>query len=357
MIIVDAHEDIAFNALQYGRDYRLSTYEKRRLEADMTDGRGRVMLGLPDALAGRVAIAVGTLFVEPASHRMTGAGKTTVYRTPKEAYTQALAQMDYYQRLGDTNDRMRLVRTLAELDSVLATWGEGSADTDHVQGLIISMENADPIVEPRQFEEWYGRGVRAVGPAWAGTRYCGGTGQPGPLTALGHELLDVMMSFNVLLDLSHMAEAAYFEAVDRYDGAIIASHSNPRAFRDSDRHLSDVMIRRLAERDGVIGVVLFNHFLSENWSKGLPKDRVPLSIVLDVIDYICQLTGSIAHVGIGSDFDGGFGADQTPEELETVGDLGRIGEGLRTRGYSQADIEAVMGGNMLRKLRQVLPSA
>src|SRR5690606_9455364 len=119
----------------------------------------------------------------------------------------------------------------------------------HRQGLVLLMENADPILEPRQFEEWYERGVRIVGPAWEGTRYCGGTGQPGGLTAVGRELLEVMASFNAILDLSHMAEQSFLESLDLYEGILIASHSNPRRFRNTDRHLSDTMIRRLAERD------------------------------------------------------------------------------------------------------------
>jgi membrane dipeptidase len=135
----------------------------------------------------------------------------------------------------------------------------------------------------------------------------------------------------------------------------LASHSNPRHFVDGDRHLSDVMINRLAERDGVIGVVLYNRFLQQSWRSGDPKSHVSFARVLDVIDYICQLTGSAAHVGIGSDMDGGFGQEAIPEGVDTVADLWSIGAGLRERGYAVADVEAILSGNMLRKLRQVLP--
>jgi membrane dipeptidase len=235
------------------------------------------------------------------------------------------------------------------------TWETDKDILEHRQGLVLLMENADPILEPKQLEEWYDRGVRIVGPAWAGTRYSGGTGQPGPLTDLGRELLDNMVSMNALLDLSHMAEAAFLEAVDRYDGQIIASHSNPRHFVNSDRHLSDEMIRRLVERDGVMGIVLYNRFLKQGWLKTDGKSAVPLSIPLDAIDYVCQIAGSAAHVGIGSDFDGGFGAESIPDGIETVTDLWYIGEALRSRGYSEDDIAAILGGNMLRKLRQSLP--
>ena len=78
-------------------------------------------------------------------------------------------------------------------------------------------------------------------------------------------------------------------------------------------------------------------------------------MVLQVIDHVCQLTGSAAHVGIGSDLDGGFGAESAPQGIETVADLNAIGVGLAARGYGQDDIAAILSGNMLRQLRATLP--
>ncbi len=355
MIVVDAHEDIAYNALCFGRDYRRSALETRRLEqgTDTPQKAGIATVGLPDSMLGRVAVVFATLFVAPHTGKTDPWDKLS-YKDVGEAYKLAMAQMDYYQRLADESEKIQLIRNTSELDAVLATWEKDTPLAQRKQGLVILMENADPIIEPRQFEEWYERGVRIVGPAWKGTRYTGGTGEPGPLTKLGRELLEVMNSFHAVLDLSHMAEEAFLEAVDLYDGVLIASHSNPRKFRNTDRHLSDMMIRRLAERDGVMGIVLYNRFLSDNWSPGDRKSDVNLSVVLDAIDHVCQVTGSVAHVGIGSDFDGGFGVQSIPAELDTVMDLWSIGDALRGRGYSESDIEAVLSGNMLRKLRQAL---
>ncbi len=354
MIVVDAHEDIAYNAVVNGRDFLRSALDKRRDEAGKTTELATS--GLPDALKGRVALMFSTLFCAPAKGDANRWGATT-YSTPQQAYQIALKQMDYIQRMADESDQIRLVRTIHELDAVLATWEPGTIDGDHCLGLVTLIENADCILEPKQFEEWYERGVRLVGPAWQGTRYCGGTGDPGPLTSLGRELLEVMASFNAILDLSHMAEESFLESLERYEGVIIASHSNPRKFRTTDRHLSDDMIRQLAERDGVMGIVLFNNFLSNEFRFGDPKASVPLSVPLDAIDYVCQLTGSSAHVGIGTDFDGGFGSESIPEGLDTVADLWLLGDKLRERGYSEADVEAILGGNMLRKLRQALPAS
>ncbi len=358
MLIVDAHQDIAYNALCYGRDYRRSALETRWRETDpaVLKRRGSATIGLPDALLGRVGVVFGTLFVAPDDGDPSAPWAAFTYKTPQDAYRLALQQADYYERLADETDKVRLIRTATDLDAVIASWAAGTDIADHKQGLVCLMENADPIIEPRQFEEWYERGVRIVGPAWEATRYSGGTGQPGPLTALGYELLEVMASFNAILDLSHMAEKACLQALDVYPGVIIASHSNPRKFRNTDRHLTDAIIRQLAEREGVMGIVLYNRFLSDTWSSGDRKTDVPLSVVADAVDYVCQLTGSAAHVGIGSDFDGGFGMESIPDGLDTVTDLSKIGTLLSTRGYSPADVEAVMGGNMLRQLRRALPA-
>lgn len=356
MYIVDAHQDIAYNALCFARDYRQSALKKRRNEVgtDHPKRNGSVTTGLPEAIAGRIALVFATLFVAPKSKKPAGWDDMS-YTDIKTANKLAMQQMDYYQRITDEDDRLRLVQNEADLDAVLATWAADKPITERQQGLVILMENADPIIEPRQFEEWYEMGVRLVGPAWQATRYCGGTGQPGPLTDLGRELLEVMASFNVILDLSHMAEQSYLEAVDRYEGVIIASHSNPRKFCNTDRHLSDEMIRLLAERDGVIGVVMANQFLDGDWrGNGAHKHDVTLQRVTEIIDHICQTTGSAAHVGLGSDFDGGFGVESIPQEFDTVADLWQIKDALTTRGYETDDVSAILGGNMTRKLRESL---
>ncbi len=355
MIIVDAHQDIAYNAVSFKRDYALPAYKTRRQEPITKPPPGRATLGLPDALLGRVAVAFATLFIVPADSPFSDDQHEPRYRDAGEAHELALTQIDYYERMVGENERVRLIHTAADLDAVLATWADGTAITEHVQGLVLLMEGADPIQEPKRFEEWYERGVRIVGPAWKQTRYSAGTGEPGTLTPLGYELLETMMGLNAILDTSHLAERAFFQAVERYEGAIIASHSNPRKFRDSDRNLSDEMIRLLAERDGVMGIVLYNPFLHPTWRTGDNRSEVPFTTILDAIDHVCQVTGSAQHVGMGSDLDGGFGAESIPQGMDTVGDLWWITQGLARRGYTPTDIEAIAGGNFLRKLREALP--
>jgi membrane dipeptidase len=190
-----------------------------------------------------------------------------------------------------------------------------------------------------------------------GTRYCGGTSEPGPLTDLGRRLLDRMARHRMVLDTSHMAEDAFFDAIDRYQGPVIASHSNPRRFVDGDRHLSDDMIRALIARDGVIGHVPFNAFLVPGWrrSEGAPKDAADLSTIVRAIDHICDLAGNARHVGLGSDLDGGFGAEATPAGIDSVADLQKVVEALSDRGYADAEVAGIAHGNWLRVLRMSLP--
>ncbi|MCC6189435.1 MAG: membrane dipeptidase [Anaerolineales bacterium] len=357
-ILVDAHQDLAWNVLTFGRDYSRSALETRALE--QRDGlavqhNGSTLLGLPEYLQGQVAVIFATLFAAPARH-LSGAWDTQKYATPQEAHALAQAQLDVYHRLADENEAFELIGTRADLERVLAAW-VGPADGRRV-GLVPLMEGADPIREPPEAEAWMSRGVRIVGLAWSGTRYAGGTGEPGPLTPDGRRLLETMAAAGLILDLSHASDESFLEALDRFSGTVIASHANARAllkdFARPERLLSDEMIRRLAGAGGVIGVVPYNRFLKA-WQPGDGKAAVTLADVAAHIDHICQVTGSAAHVGLGSDFDGGFGVERTPAEIDTIADLQKLDGALRSRGYSPADVAGILGQNWIDLLRRGLP--
>ena len=351
MIIVDGHEDIAWNALVLGRDVLLSVSEVRRLEqgSDIPARDGIRMVGLPEWLAGGVAVVFGTIFAEPAKRAYP---KPHTYTTAEEAHTLAQAQLDYYHRLVDGCEQIMLVGTRADLDEVLVSQGTEKPQV----GIVPLMEGADPIREPAETEMWFERGLRLVGLSWVkGSCYAGGDGSPGSLTDDGRELLEVMAELGMVLDVSHLAEEAFTEAVERFEGRVVASHANPRARVPGRRQLTDAMIRRLAERDGVIGIVLYNTFLRPGWSKGDPRNAVTVADVVAAIDHVCQVVGDAAHVGLGSDFDGGFGAESAPLGIDTVADLGLVAPALGEMGYGDKEIAAVMGENWLRLLREALP--
>lgn len=358
-LIVDAHEDLAWNALTFGRDYTRSALDTRRAEANGSapQRNGHTLLGLPEYLSGQVALIGATLFVSPA--RSAFAWETESYFNADEAHHTANRQLDYYHRLTDEHEQFRLVGGRADLEQVLASWAGEDLGQRRV-GLVPLMEGADPIREPQEAEWWMERGVRIVGLAWAATRYSGGTGEPGPLTPEGRRLLDVMSELGLILDLSHASDESFLEALDRFQGTVIVSHANARAllkdFPRPERMLTDEMIQRVAEVGGVIGVVPFNRFLSARWQPADGKEAVTLAAVLDMIDHICQVTGSAAHVGLGSDFDGGFGVERAPAEIDTVADLQKLAGLLTARGYADRDVAAILGQNWIEVLRRGLPA-
>lgn len=356
MLIVDAHEDIAWNMLTFGRDYTKSALATRAHEARTAASQhnGSTLLGKPEWLLGHVGVIFATLFLAPA-RRSAGEWDSQVYADASQAYLLAGAQMDAYQRLVERDQVFKLIATRGDLEEVVASWAPDRELLERRIGLLPAMEGADPILEPEQVEEWYERGVRSVGLAWESTRYAGGTHEPGPLTAAGLHLLEVMGDLGLILDLSHLAEEAYYQAVERYEGSLIASHSNPRRFLPTSRGLSDDMIRRLAERGGVVGVVPYNRFLKPDWRPSDGKQAVTLGMVVDAIDHVCQVTGSVEHVGIGSDFDGGFGAERTPAGIDTVADLQALRGLLLERGYTLEHAAQIFSGNWLRILQQTLP--
>lgn len=356
---VDAHEDLAWIMLEYGRDYSKSAEAIRDEERESGEGIpwqiGNATLGLPNWLAGRVAVIGSTVFVMKQAYAHEN--NVVVYEDADQAYMWGTTQMDAYKLFAQDNPQVRLIDTQADLDAVLATWADDADPNGRQVGLLRCMEGADPIREPAECGEWFERGLRSVGLSWKRTRYAGGTGEPGALTELGYTLLDEMAALGMMLDLSHASSEAFYQSVDYFDGVIFASHANPYTFCPWDRCLTDEMITLLAARGGVVGVALYNGFLKSGWQPNQnSRSEVSVEDAVDVIDYICQLVGDCQHVGIGSDFDGGLGREHIPHEMDTIADLGLIGDALRGRGYTGEDVKAIMGGNFLRLYREGLPA-
>ncbi len=379
MLIVDAHQDIAWNKLELGRDIIQSVNTIRQQEA----GRGAAanigdaLVGWPDYQRGRVALVFATLFVTPA-HRVEHDWETQYYIDIQQAHGLYRAQVDVYQRLvEDHPDKFRLVMTREDLEAVLSPWeqydsenpgdlsDEPPPELGHDQplpelpvGIVLLMEGAEGVQSPAELGEWWYYGVRLIGPAWAATRFCGGTREPGPLTKEGYALLEGMADLGFTLDISHMDELAVLQALDTYPGRIVATHANASALlRDypTNRHLSDRVIQGLIEREGVIGVVPHNVFLKVGWKRGDHRELVSIVDVVNHIDHICQLAGDARNAAIGSDFDGGFGLQSVPPEFDSIADLQKLIPLLAERGYGQEDIAEIMGQNWIDLLKQSLP--
>ena len=360
MLIVDAHEDLAWNMLTFGRDYTLSAAETRLREQGglAPKNNGDTLLGWPEYQRGQVGIVFSTMFVAPA-RRQLGDWDTQVYRNYDEANARYRLQLDAYHRLVDQHaDLFRLVQTQADLRGVLDHWNQPGVE-EHPVGLVILMEGAEGVREPAELEFWWQGGVRLIGPAWIGTRYCGGTREPGPLTPDGYALLDGMAEQGFVLDISHMDEQAALQALDHYPKAVVASHANAVALLkgiETNRHLSDQVIHQLVARDGVIGVLPINPFLKVGWREGDPRDQVTLQHVVAQIDYICQLAGDALHVGLGSDFDGGYGVQSVPAGIDTIADLQRLNLLLAEKGYTDEHLAAILGENWISLLKRTLPN-
>ena len=350
-MIVDAHLDLAFNALDIDRNLLLSLEELRSYEENIERPYGVATTTFPELRKGGVGLIFGTIFQERWSKKGTMA-KRVVYRTADEAYANGIKQLDYYHRLADENQSIRLVGDVKELDAIIA----GQEGERPLLGIVPLMEGADAVRDPSELEEWWERGLRIIGPAWDDTRYAAGAWRNSGhgFTKEGFYLMEVMADLGYILDLTHLHEKATIEALERYEGTLVATHANCRTLAShvGMRNLSDKQIRLLGERGGVIGVVLFNRFLKQDHSKGERKALVTLDHVVAHIDHICQLLGTADQVGIGSDFDGGFGWADIPAEINTAADLGLIGDKLKERGYDSTDVAKIMGDNWVNLLRR-----
>lgn len=363
-LLIDGHEDLAYNMLTFDRDYRRSTYETRRREVGTPhpiNNNGDALIGWPELQRGQVGMILSSLFVFERKFDPIGF-ENQAYDTLDEAYRLTSAQLDLYERLCDESpDQFKMICNRGELENHLRQWlvePVNFPERTHPVGLVLTIEGAEGISGRAELEEWWQRGVRIITPAWAGTRYCGATKKQGKFTPEGLELLESMAELGYTLDIAHMSDESVPQALDIYDGTIIASHANARALLKADpsqRQLPDNELRRFFERDGVIGAMPFNRFLLHGWLNTDPRELVTLSMFIDQIDHICQIAGDARHVAIGTDYDGGFGWPAVPLEIDTIADLQKISALLSERGYSQADIDAIYYGNWQRKLQEGLP--
>jgi len=348
MLLIDGHLDLAMNALNWDRDLDLDVHEIRQAEAGMTEkGRGGGTVSLPEMRRAEVAISLATVIDRTARPNSPAPGSAS----QEISYAKAQGQLAYYRVL-QAQGKVRMLADWPALESHFRAWQErGAAEP---LGFILSMEGADPIVWPEQVGDWWEDGLRVVGISHYGvSAYAHGTGTEGGLTPLGKPLLQAMDQVGMILDLSHLAEQAFWEALEIFTGPVLASHNNCRALVPGDRQFSDAQISAIVQRGGVIGAVLDAWMLYPGWVKEqTPRTVVSLEAVADQIDHICQVAGNAHHAAIGSDLDGGYGTEQCPHDLDTILDLQKIPGLLRRRGYSEADIAAIMHGNWLRLFRE-----
>ncbi|WP_020468221.1 dipeptidase [Zavarzinella formosa] len=355
MLIFDAHLDLAWNAIDWNRDLLLSVEEIRRLETSGRESdfkaRGRGTVTFPELRKGGFGIFIATLLarlfrpdLKPPIQR---------FANMNSAYACAHGQMAYYIAL-EKAGHLRWIKDVAALDKHVEAWKTG-VSSDPL-GFILSMEGADPVLDPEQVHEWYANGLRIIGPSHYGVSpYAHGTGTVGGLFPPGKPLLREMEKAGMILDVTHLADQAMDEALDCYGGPVLASHHNCRALVDDQRQLPDRHIKQLISRGAVIGSALDAWMLAPGWVRGesTPQSaNVTMATYVDHIDHVCQLAGNTNHAAIGTDLDGGFGTEQTPMDLNTISDVRKIGDILKSRGYTDTDVEKIFSGNWINFFRK-----
>lgn len=348
MLIVDSHLDLAYSALEWNRDLLQPISRIREAEAGIGEkGRGLNVVNFEELRRGNFGLIFVTIHSRLASLGKRFAG----VRTQDHAYARCMGELAYYRRLV-SKGVLRQIRDRPGLDAHLEEW-ERSADSCPL-GFVLSMEGADGIVDETQVGDWWEEGLRVVSLCHYGiSSYSHGTQAPGGLTPRGAPLLRALESAGIILDVSHLAETAFWEALDSFGGQVLGTHNCCRALCDHDRQLDDKQIKALVDRGGVIGTAFDDWMLSSLWDpQAQDNSGITLETVVDHIDHVCQVAGNAGHAAIGSDLDGGFGKEQAPADIDTIADMQKIPAILDQRGYSTQDIAAIMHGNWIGQLRR-----
>lgn len=349
----DAHLDLAMNAMEWNRDLRCPITEIRAWEVDKTDkpDRGKGTVSFPALRKGNVGIVVGTQIARYTKRSNTLPGAS--WNSPEQAWAQTQGQLAWYRTM-ERDGALRFIRNLTELEDHLVAWDSDPERTPI--GMIRSLEGADSMLSMAHLAQAYEDGLRAIGPAHYGPgTYAYGTNSEGRIGEKGKTLLREMDQLGIILDVTHLSDQSFWEAIDVFQGSLWASHNNCRALVPHQRQFSDEQLKVIIERGGVIGIAFDAWMLTPNWERGVSTPEsagVSLQNVLDQIDHICQLAGNANHVGIGSDLDGAFGTEQCPMDIDTIADLQKIPDLLKERGYTEAEIKNIAAENWLHFLRK-----
>jgi membrane dipeptidase len=268
------------------------------------------------------------------------------------------------------------------------------ASADGKIAALMGLEGGYAIDEKiENVQRYYDMGVRYMSPAWSvSTNWAGSSGdtvgETRGLNDFGKQVVREMNRLGMMVDVSHVSDKTFWDIVNTSTKPVVATHSGCRAITNVPRNLTDEMILALAKTGGVVNVIFYPEHIEPGWSekkkkvdaeiaslvqqasdaepgtaaqKKLARDRVrseeylkrlpavSVSRIVDHIDHVVKLAG-VDHVGIGSDFDG---VQAVPSDMKSVADLPNLTKELLRRGYSEADIDKILGGNMLRVMEQI----
>jgi membrane dipeptidase len=346
---------------------------------DLADPLNGGQLNLDAAKKGNLGAEFFSIWVEPELYKGHDAKRT-------------LELIDaVYQQAAKHPDQMEMAFTAADIEK---------AQREHKLAALMgiegghSIENSLPLLR-----DYYRLGVRYMTLTWSNSldwaNSSGDQGKPGVphnpdgLTPFGKQVVLEMNRLGMMVDISHVADDTFWAAIKTTKAPVIASHSSARALTNAPRNMTDDMLRAVAKNGGVVQVNYYSAFISQAYrdasnaqepevkkaTDGLKAryqaegkqltygeleklqreyaDRIPrppLSALIDHIDHIAKVAG-IDHVGLGSDFDGVSG--QLPQGIDSAADLPKITAALLARGFSAEDCHKILGGNLLRVMREV----
>jgi membrane dipeptidase len=364
-IVVDTHADTPQRFLDENYDI------------GSTDPKDRGHISLDKAKAGNLGAEFFSIWVEPETNQGQFAHHT-------------LDLIDsVYEQAARHPDRMMMAFSVDDIER---------AHREHKLAALLGIEGGHSIENDiHLLRDYYRLGVRYMTLSWSNTNeFADSSGDinnskvehHNGLTDGGKQIVLEMNRLGMLVDISHVADKTFYDAIAVTKAPVIASHSSARALTNHPRNMTDDMLRAVAKNGGVVQANFYNAFIDDNYrmaSEAQAKDRdaavkanademraagktvtyldndrierqwaakiprPPLSSLIDHIDHIAKVAG-VDHVGLGSDFDGVNGA--TPEGIDSAADLPKITQALLDRGYSADDIRKVLGGNLLRVFRE-----
>lgn len=365
-IIVDTHADTPQRFLDEGFDI------------GSTDPNDTGHISLDKARRGNLGAEFFSIWVDPEVNQGHFARRT-------------LDLIDsVYEQAARHPDRMMMAFSPGDIER---------AHREHKLAACMGIEGGHSIENDMHLlRDYYRLGVRYMTLSWSNTNEwadsSGDIDDPkvqhhNGLTDFGKQVVLEMNRLGMMVDISHVADKTFWDAIATTKAPVIASHSSARALTNAPRNMTDDMLKAVAKNGGVVQVNFFNGFIDENFrtaaeaqakdaaaakqayldqmkaegkpASSLETDRIerewlaklprpPLSALIDHIDHIAKVAG-VDHVGLGSDFDGVSG--QTPQGINSAADLPKITQALLDRGYSAADIKKILGGNLMRVFHQV----
>ena len=351
--IIDIHLDLSMNAIEWNRDLTQSVLQINAQEKNLIDkpDRGKATVSLQAMREGNIGFCVATQIARYVKSNNPLPG----WNSPTQAWAQTQGQLAWYRAMEKAGEMIQIIDKKG-LQNHLDLWS--SSEPNKPIGYLLNLEGADSIVTLDHLHRAYKQGLRAIGPAHYGPgTYAHGTNSEGGLGTKGKELLNEIEKLNMILDVTHLCDQSFWEAIDQYNGKMWASHSNCRSLVPNQRQISNLQIKELIARKAIIGMAFDAWMMIPKWQKGISdpkKSDLVIETIIDHIDLICQLSGNSNHIALGTDLDGGFGKEQCPYDLETISDLQKMDALLKKRGYSENDIQKILNQNAINFLMGAL---